>query len=46
MSCYSDLGFAYKHPQYAKGTNEVKKIFAGSFQFQLDYTEVFLKEYL
>ena len=41
---YSYLGSAYKHPQYAKGTNEASTFLAGSHKFQLDETEVYQKE--
>jgi hypothetical protein len=38
------LGFPYKHPQYAEGTNEAKTFLAGSHSFQLDEIEVYQKE--
>jgi hypothetical protein len=41
------LGYSYKHPQYAWGTNEAtneKTFLAGSFWFQLDEIEVYQKE--
>jgi hypothetical protein len=41
---YSDLGFSYSHPQYAKGTNEAPTFLAGTYQFQLDEIEVYEKE--
>ncbi len=41
---YSNLGFSYKHPQYAWGTNEAQKFLAGSQFFQLDEIEVYQKE--
>jgi hypothetical protein len=44
MDSYSDLGDCYKHPQYAKGTNEAKTFLAGSYQFKLDEIEVYEKE--
>jgi hypothetical protein len=44
MDSYSNLGFAYSHPQYAKGTSEAKSFLAGSFWFQLDEIEVYEKE--
>jgi hypothetical protein len=44
MDSYSLLGFAYKHPRYANGTNEAKTFLAGSCQFQLNEIEVFQKE--
>jgi hypothetical protein len=40
----SNLGFAYKHPQYAHGTNEAQSFLAGSKRFQLDEIEVYQKE--
>jgi hypothetical protein len=33
MDSYSDLGDCYKHPQYAKGTNEAETFLAGSCNF-------------
>jgi hypothetical protein len=44
MDSYSFLGSSYKHPQYAKGTNEAKTFMAGSYKFQLDEIEVYEKE--
>jgi hypothetical protein len=44
MDSWSDLGDAYSHPQYAKGTNEARTFLAGSFKFQLDDIEVYQKE--
>jgi hypothetical protein len=44
MKSLSHLGFAYKHPQYAKRTNEAQSFLAGSFWFQLDEIEVYQKE--
>jgi hypothetical protein len=44
MYSLSDLGNCYKHPQYAKGTNEAQSFLAGSFYFQLDEIEVYQKE--
>jgi hypothetical protein len=38
------LGWTYKHPQYAYGTNEAQSFLAGSFNFQLDEIEVYQKE--
>jgi hypothetical protein len=38
------LGCNYKHPQYAKGTDEAKTFLAGSCHFQLNEIEVFQKE--
>ncbi len=39
----SDLGYYYKHPQYAQGTNEAQSFLAGSYQYQLDEIEFFQK---
>jgi hypothetical protein len=33
MDGSSHLGFSYKHPQYAHGTNEAQLFLAGSFHF-------------
>jgi hypothetical protein len=44
MDSRSNLGFAYSHPQYVKGTSEAKSFLAGSFWFQLDAIEVYQKE--
>jgi hypothetical protein len=44
MSCSSNLGFAYKHPQYGYGTNEAQTFLAGSYSFQLDEIEVYQKD--
>ena len=44
MEGYSNLGDSYKHPQYARGTNEAGTFLAGAEEFQLDEIEVFLKE--
>ena len=41
---YSNLGNTYKHPQYAKGTNEAQSFFAGSSRFRLSEIEVCQKE--
>jgi hypothetical protein len=41
---YSQLGSAYRHPQYAHGTNEALTFLAGSYKFQLDEIEVYQKE--
>ena len=40
----SNLGIAYKQPQYAWGTNEAQTFLAGSRKFQLDEIEVYEKE--
>jgi hypothetical protein len=44
MDSYSNLGVFFKHPQYAKGTNEAQTFLAGSYKFQLDEIEVYQKE--
>jgi hypothetical protein len=44
MNNYSNLAFTYKHPQYARGTNEARTFLAGSQKFQLDEIEVYKKE--
>jgi hypothetical protein len=44
MDSNSRLGFAFKHPQYALGTNEALTFLAGSQKFQLDEIEVYQKE--
>jgi hypothetical protein len=44
MNSWSYLGCTYKHPQYAKGTNEANTFLAGSYNFQLDEIEVYQKE--
>jgi hypothetical protein len=44
MDSYSNLGDFFKHPQYAKGTNEAQTFLAGSYKFQLDEIEVYQKE--
>ncbi len=44
MDSVSNLGCSYKHPKYAQGTNEAHRFLAGSFRFQLDEIEVYLKE--
>jgi hypothetical protein len=44
MNSYSQLGYYYKHPQYAFGTNEVQTFLAGSRNFQLNEIEVFQRE--
>jgi hypothetical protein len=43
MNGYSNLGYSYKHPQYARGTNEAKTFLAGSNPIQLDEIEVYQK---
>ena len=44
MDSYSDLGCAYKHPQYAFETNEAKTFLAGSYKFQLSEIEIYKKD--
>jgi hypothetical protein len=44
MDSHSNLGWTYKHPQYAYDTNEAKTFMAGSYKFQLDEIEVFQRE--
>jgi hypothetical protein len=44
MDSYSRLGNAYNHPQYAYGTKEAKSFLAGSYQFQLDEIEIYVRE--
>ena len=44
MDSYSNLGFIYKHPQYAYETNEAESFLAGSHEFQLAEIEVYQKE--
>jgi hypothetical protein len=44
MSCSSNLGFAYKHPQYAFETDEAAFFLAGSEWFQLEEIEIYQKE--
>ena len=43
-SSYSDLGFAYAHPQYEHKTNEARSFLAGTYKFQVDEIEVYLKD--
>ena len=40
---YSNLGFNYKHPNYAYGSNEAKSFFAGSYKFLTTEIEVYSK---
>ncbi len=40
---YSYFSCSFKHPQYAKGTNLENEYLAGSFKFQLDEIEDFVK---
>jgi hypothetical protein len=44
MNSSSNLGYCYRHPQYAYGTNEAFTILAGSHQFQMDEIEIYEKE--
>ncbi len=44
MDSWSNLGYSYKHPRYAFGTNEAQTFLAGSYKFQLDEIEVYQKE--
>jgi hypothetical protein len=44
MNRRSNLGFSYKHPQYAFATNEAQSFLAGSIYFRLDEIEVFQRE--
>ena len=37
----SNLGNAFKHPEYNAGTNEAKSFFTGSDNFQLSEIEVY-----
>ena len=41
---HSDLGFSFKHPQYAAGTDEAKSFLAGSYEFKLSEIGVYQKE--
>jgi hypothetical protein len=41
---WSNLGFIYRHPQYANGTSEASTFLAGSHKFLLDEIEVYQKE--
>ena len=38
---YSDLGSAYTHPDYPKGTEKAQCILAGSFKFKVSEIEVY-----
>jgi hypothetical protein len=44
MDSFSNLGFSYKHPQYAFGTDVAQTFLAGSKWFQLDEIEIYQKE--
>jgi hypothetical protein len=41
---YSNLGFTYKHPEYAYKTSEAQSFLSGSKYFQLDEIEIYQKE--
>ena len=41
---YSNLGYTYKHPQYAYGTKEAQTFLAGSQNFDLAEIEVYQKQ--
>jgi hypothetical protein len=41
---YSNLGISYKHPYYARGSNEAQSFLAGSCNFLTTEIEVFIKE--
>jgi hypothetical protein len=44
IDSYSNLGFNYKHPQYAYETVEAESFLAGSYKFQLAEIEVYQRE--
>jgi hypothetical protein len=44
MKSFANLGYSYKHPQYAFDSNEAKTFLAGSSFFELDEIEVYQKE--
>ena len=44
LSSWSNLGWAYSHPQYAHGTNEAKTFLAGSYPFKLVEIELIGRE--
>ena len=44
MDSYSNLGYTYTHPKYVYKSKEIVSFLAGSFQFQLDEIEVYVKE--
>jgi hypothetical protein len=44
MDSFSKLGFIFKHPQFAIGSNASEAFLAGSNNFQLDEIEVYEKE--
>jgi hypothetical protein len=44
MKSYSRMGFTYKHPQYAYGTNEANTFLAGSMYFELSEIEIYKKD--
>ena len=41
---FSYLGSTYQHSKYEYNSEEIMSFLAGSFQFQLDEIEVYLKE--
>ena len=45
MGSFSNLGFTYKHPQYAYGSNEAQSFLTGSNEFKLSKIEVYQKEW-
>jgi len=44
MNSRSNLGSTYSHPQYAFETDEAETFLAGTFEFQLDEIEVYVRE--
>ena len=44
INSFSNLGYSFKHPQYAGGTFEADTFLAGSYEFQLSEIEVYKKE--
>ena len=44
MDSYSNLGYTYTHPKYVYKSKEIVSFLAGSFQFQLDEIEIYVKE--
>ena len=41
---YSNLGNAYKHPDYPVGSAQAREFLAGSYYFKLDDIEVYCKQ--
>ena len=39
----SNLGYAYKHPDYVRETDRAQNILAGSYNFEIGEIEVFTK---